>query len=313
MRDIVGYLKSFIREDFNLFLYLYTGIFLLAAFFINYSLDFESSILDKCFGKPHSYLYYILYYAFPYFMVALPVLIYNKNKGLTDRNFWIKSLVFISLIGIAAAFYSYESISESYQLHNERFYVRKILINSKRLFLYIVPLIIMKLMYDRNQKGLYGLHFSKLKVKPYFLMLLIVFPLVLWASFQQDFLHTYPKLKPWIFPEPFGMSKFSSTAVFEFFYVTDFVFVELIFRGALVIGLSSLLGKDVILPMVAAYAFLHFGKPMAEAISSIFGGYILGVIALNTRNIIGGCIIHMGVAFMMELLAFFQYYALGNH
>jgi hypothetical protein len=58
--------------------------------------------------------------------------------------------------------------------------------------------------------------------------------------------------------------------------------------------------------MAAAYAVLHFGKPMGEAISSVFGGYILGIIALYGRNIWGGVFIHGGIAFLMEVLAFLR-------
>ncbi|MDP6435740.1 MAG: hypothetical protein QGG46_00705 [Gammaproteobacteria bacterium] len=70
----------------------------------------------------------------------------------------------------------------------------------------------------------------------------------------------------------------------------------------------GLLGKDCILPMVALYTSIHFGKPLGECLGSIFGGYILGVIALYTRNIWGGTIIHIGVALTMELAAHLQHY-----
>ena len=50
--------------------------------------------------------------------------------------------------------------------------------------------------------------------------------------------------------------------------------------------------------------FLHFGKPAGEAISSIFGGYILGILAFRSRNIYGGLIAHLGVAWGMDWLAF---------
>jgi hypothetical protein len=59
--------------------------------------------------------------------------------------------------------------------------------------------------------------------------------------------------------------------------------------------------------MISVYCFLHFGKPMGEAISSIFGGYILGVIAYNTKSISGGIIVHMGVAWMMDFFAYLQH------
>lgn len=137
-------------------------------------------------------------------------------------------------------------------------------------------------------------------------------PLIFWASFQPDFLEAYPQFKPWLYNEAFGLSKFQMSLIFEFFYGIDFVTVELIFRGAMVIGLSSLMGSSVILPMVVTYAFLHFGKPLAETIGSIFGGYILGIIALNTRNILGGCTIHIGVALLMEAMALMQFYVIQN-
>ncbi len=77
-------------------------------------------------------------------------------------------------------------------------------------------------------------------------------------------------------------------SAYEFFYGMDFFNLELLFRGFLVIGLSQVLGKDAIIPMVTTYCFLHFGKPVGEQISSIVGGYILGVIAFYTRGIWGG-------------------------
>ncbi|MFH2142848.1 MAG: CPBP family glutamic-type intramembrane protease, partial [Bacteroidota bacterium] len=179
---------------------------------------------------------------------------------------------------------------------------------SKRAFLYLIPLFIIKNIFDRKEKGLYGLKLGNFNLRPYFIMLLIMLPLIGWASFQSDFLNTYPKLRLWGMEEVFNLNRWQMTGVFEFFYGTDFIFVELIFRGALVVGLVKILGKDAILPMVAAYSFLHFGKPLAEAISSIFGGYILGVIALYSKNILGGCVIHIGIAYLMELFAILQYY-----
>ena len=81
--------------------------------------------------------------------------------------------------------------------------------------------------------------------------------------------------------------------------------VELMFRGFFVIGMSSVLGREAVVPMAVFYCTIHFGKPEAEAISSLFGGYLLGAIAYQTRSIWGGVIVHIGLAWMMELVAFF--------
>ena len=60
-------------------------------------------------------------------------------------------------------------------------------------------------------------------------------------------------------------------------------------------------GKDAILPMAVFYCTIHFGKPIGECISSFFGGLLLGIITFNTRSIIGGLIVHLGIAWLMEL------------
>jgi membrane protease YdiL (CAAX protease family) len=82
--------------------------------------------------------------------------------------------------------------------------------------------------------------------------------------------------------------------------------VEIFFRGFLVLAVGRFLGKDAILPMAATYAALHFGKPLGETISSIFGGYILGVVCFRSATIYGGIFLHAGIALMMELYAFWQ-------
>ena len=58
--------------------------------------------------------------------------------------------------------------------------------------------------------------------------------------------------------------------------------------------------------MIATYCFLHFGKPVTETLSSIIGGYILGIIALKNKNIWGGVMVHVGVAWSMELFGYLQ-------
>ena len=74
----------------------------------------------------------------------------------------------------------------------------------------------------------------------------------------------------------------------------------------LIDGLAQILGRHAVLPMAVIYCFLHTGKPPGEAISSIFGGYILGVIAYETKSIWGGIIVHVGIAWMMEVIGFTQ-------
>ena len=68
-----------------------------------------------------------------------------------------------------------------------------------------------------------------------------------------------------------------------------------------VIGFIKWVGKDAILPMACFYCTIHFGKPMGECISSYFGGLLLGIVACNTRSIYGGLMVHLGIAWLMEI------------
>jgi hypothetical protein len=60
-------------------------------------------------------------------------------------------------------------------------------------------------------------------------------------------------------------------------------------------------GKAAILPMACFYCTIHFGKPLGECISSYFGGMILGIVVYHTRSIFGGLMVHLGIAWLMEI------------
>jgi len=56
------------------------------------------------------------------------------------------------------------------------------------------------------------------------------------------------------------------------------------------------------------YVVIHWNKPMGELISSFFGGSLLGVISYYSKSIWGGIIVHVGIAWMMEIGAFISKY-----
>jgi hypothetical protein len=155
---------------------------------------------------------------------------------------------------------------------------------------------------DRGQKQgtLDWLAFKKMNWKPYFLMLLIMLPLIASASTQPDFLATYPKMKE-ILPLPENVSNgWWYKLLFELSYGSDFFSIEFFFRGFLVIGFMQWVGKDAILPMACFYCTIHFGKPLGECISSYFGGLLLGIVSYHTKSVYGGLMVHLGIAWLME-------------
>ncbi|HBS88800.1 MAG: hypothetical protein A2W91_04000 [Bacteroidetes bacterium GWF2_38_335] len=314
MKTIIKYLRDFVRADFNPVVYGLFFLFLAVTIFINYYFKFEQNILTPLNFKPGIFFYNFLFFIFPYFAVAaIKFSIEKKYHYFKNSEFWVKSLLFMFLIGFAQGFYQYRELIPEKITQEEFVFTARLFVNIKRFIIFLIPIFIIKLIYDRQSgTGLYGIHFHKFNVKPYFLILLFVIPLIVWASFQPDFLRTYPTLKPWYANGSYGLTYFQAYGIYEFFYGMDFMMVEFMFRGALIIGMMKILGKDALLPMVAAYAFLHFGKPAAETISSVFGGYVLGVIAFRTKSIWGGCILHIGLAFAMEAAALMQYYNMGK-
>jgi hypothetical protein len=99
-----------------------------------------------------------------------------------------------------------------------------------------------------------------------------------------------------------GWERWQLIGLFELFYANDFIGVEGMFRGALVIGLSRWLGCRAVLPMALTYMCIHLGKPDLELCSSVIGGYILGVLAWRTHHLWGGIIIHLGIAMFFEVI-----------
>ena len=152
----------------------------------------------------------------------------------------------------------------------------------------------------KEKQPFYGTGIKNFSFEPYLLMLLIMVPLVAAASTQADFLAMYPKLKSISFLKDQNHNGWYKL-LYELSYGSDFISIELFFRGFLVLAFTKWFGKNAILPMACFYCTIHFGKPLGECISSFFGGLILGIIIYHTRTIFGGLMVHLGIAWMMEL------------
>jgi Type II CAAX prenyl endopeptidase Rce1-like len=146
-----------------------------------------------------------------------------------------------------------------------------------------------------------GLTTKGFNARPYFLLLALLVPLIALASTQPDFLRFYPKVRNIAFINGYASPVWPWKLGYELSYGLDFLSIELFFRGLLVVGLVRMAGPQAILPMAAFYCTIHFGKPLGECISSFFGGLVLGVLAYRTRSILGGLIVHLGLAWMMEI------------
>jgi len=152
----------------------------------------------------------------------------------------------------------------------------------------------------------YGLIKTKFDMNPYWVMLAMMFPLIVWASYQPTFLEVYPRYRPSEAESYLGVSAWVTVGIYEITYILQFIGIEVFFRGFFVWTLSRWLGVYAVFPMVSCYMVLHFGKPLAECIGSVLGGYVLGIIAYETKSVWGGIGLHIGIALLMELTAWKQ-------
>lgn len=123
-----------------------------------------------------------------------------------------------------------------------------------------------------------------------------VFPLVVLASRTGAFQETYPFYK---------LANRSSRDLWswEALYAAQFLSLEFFFRGVMLACLRRVAGSNAIFVMIVPYCMIHYGKPMPETIGAIGAGLILGTLAMRTRSIWGGVMIHVGVAISMDVLA----------
>lgn len=164
----------------------------------------------------------------------------------------------------------------------------------------LIPVLVIKLAFKEAilDFGL-GLADSRLYTKwiALFTGLSIIAAIV--VSFRKDFISFYPFYG-------FSSRSWADLIVWECLYFTEILFVEFFFRGFLLKSFKPRFGFNAILIMCLPYMMVHFGKPWPETVNSFFFGLLLGVLALRSRSIWGGVLIHYSLAFTTDLSALIQ-------
>jgi hypothetical protein len=304
MKKIWRYLQEHIHQDFHLPQYVALATFIAVFLFINYSIKLENDILDKQEGLLKVLCFFLTYATAYYFAAGTYSAFRRETAFWKSRTFWIKSLLVLLVLSIDTSMPYVKDVIAYCSPKNLNYWLYKVGNNIMSLVFILVPLLFYYFKYDGREQHVYGLKPERFDVRPYFIMLAIMLPLISLASLEGSFGKQYPMYRSSMAHIYLNVPEWVTTMIYEIAYGLDFVTVEFLFRGFMVIGMTHILGRKCILPMITVYCFIHFGKPAGEAISSIFGGYILGVIALQTRSIWGGIIVHIGIAWMMEMAAY---------
>lgn len=298
--QIVGYLLWFFREACN---YRYLIVLLVLCGLATY-VNFYVLSEDQWITKDPEPLHRLLKYNAGYFVVfggafALQAIMEPKNKQLRDPRLWALIIFSVVMFSVRAWFYQHQELSWKYFPYQYQTTATRIGTNLISLVWIAFPCTLYWFFVDRKRLPVYGFKAKGVTLWPYFILLLMMVPLLYWAAYQPDFQETYPRARTlYLDNTPY---KILGTTLYEIAYSLDFVVTEYFFRGFLILALARFAGPKVILPMCAFYLSIHFDKPMGEAISSFFGGLILGILAYRSGSIYGGIIVHLGIALLMEL------------
>ncbi len=309
MKNTISYFKQFHSDYLPMQGFVLIGVFLTVVIATNYQLNLEDNYIDKIKPAALRVPAFFSLNALAYFGVLLMLKMYRKSALKVNIRAVSYSAFGLLILSVDRSVFPYLVKPILGDLHQQEFiFWYKILFNSYGWITIFGALCLTKLLLDKKQaNGFYGLHFQLTNFRFYALLVALIIPITALTALNSEFNSFYPVYKRcggYAFAAFHQIPEWVSVITCEFFYLTDFLNTELLFRGFLVIGVSKYLGKDSILPMVAAYAVLHFGKPLGETISSVFGGYLLGVLAYYSKNIWGGVILHITLAGSMEFFAF---------
>ncbi len=305
LKKIIAYLKEYLVYELKPWYLLSVLLFLGGYVFVEYYFHCTNWLEIKYHDTISDLIIQFIIYLFPFACGYLMYSFHYKDWSLWHSPLFWFLLVFAPIVFSLRSFINYFSEELYSLLPSDRtayFYYKCLAVVIRDLLVFI-PIYVYWRIKDKSLMPNYGFTLKNYDTKPYLIMLGIMIPLVVIASYQNDFLSQYPKgfhLYPLSIDNAEDQKYFF---IYELFYGFDFIFIEYFFRGFLLLAFYRHFGWSCLLPMACFYVTIHFGKPLGETVSSFFGGTILGILAIRTGSIAGGIIVHMGVAWLMEYTA----------
>lgn len=288
MKSIAAYLVDYFRGINKLYL-VATSLLVAALIILNYFFGLAGWLTVPTSLVSMIARYYVVFAGSFILTWALSWLV-SREQPPTDGYFWLlllaSPLIFAYKVNIQTKLFI--SLDSKYLNTILQWPIKAVITVALSALMWVA---------GKNGKPFAGLSAKGFDARPYLLMVGLMIPLLVWAGHGADFQHVYPKL------QMIGtQATIWQKVFFEFCYGLDFFTIELFFRGFIVLSFIKYGGSRAILPMAVFYCTIHFGKPLAECISSYFGGIILGVVVYRTRSIWGGLIVHLGIAWLMEVV-----------
>jgi hypothetical protein len=296
---IFKYLQAFYHKEFRASYFFIILLLVGTLIYLNYWHFLEVRYAGAGKTKITQFFGYYLLYLIPFATAFfLQPLFFKDCTYYKDPWFWMILILSPAFFSFRVNFDLHHLLIKQLWSGDEQIFWIRSLNWVVRVFVVLVPVFIVWWIKDKRDQPFYGSKALK-GLTPYLIMLLIMVPLIALAATQKDFLQMYPKAK--FLTQLELPSKKWHYLLYELCYGSDFISIEFFFRGFLILSLLKICGTHCIIPVACFYCTIHFGKPLGEAISSFWGGLLLGIISYNTRSIWGGLIVHLGIAWLMEI------------
>jgi hypothetical protein len=304
MRDLIKTTIAFIKDNFNLKLYLSVVVVTALIITFEYSTYYIDLTSDKLSLDFLIYPFNFIVFALSYYAIVLIVKLFNPHQTKLNLEFWLKSVAGLMILSLYISFFGHYGMNFGLS-YPEIYYYYHTSENLTGIFTLLIPLFLLFLIFDRkSETGFYGLSLKTFNYKVALILTIFAVLISFVGSKFESVGQYYPILNRTayqVFAHKLGINQILAATGFEAAYMFDFIMIELFFRGFMIFGFVKLLGKNAILPVATLYAVIHFGKPLPETISSFFGAYFLGIVAYNQKNIGIGVVLHCALALSMEL------------
>src|SRR5690606_25832401 len=124
----------------------------------------------------------------------------------------------------------------------------------------------------------------------------VMLPLVWLVHDTPSFAATYPRFPP-------AEHDARLFALYEGFYLVKWIAWEFFFRGFMLFGFGKDFLHRAVLVSTIPFVIMHFGKPEAETLGALVAGLVLCFLALRSKSIWPGVLLHWLVAGTIDFFA----------
>lgn len=194
-------------------------------------------------------------------------------------------------------FFRYNLYTYFFEDPNADFYSYLYWLTGDFFTLFLLPLLIIIFFFREKPAG-YGLKWgdSRFGLKTSLIFLAVMLVIIWFVSAAPSFTAAYPVFRG-------AEENWNSFIIFETAMLLYMLAWEFIWRGYMLFGLEEKFGLYSVLLQMLPFVILHNGKPVIETLGSIAGAVFLGLLALRTRSVFYGVIVHYGVILSIDFIS----------